>query len=92
MFDEAKLNELEAALQPLVDAAPHHPCLPRLFAAVKALRGPRNHTGNGKESPATLRALEAIAAGTPAAQAARENGLAASTVFRALKRRRESST
>lgn len=90
-----EVDELKAALQPLVDASLKHPdlrgFLPRISAAVEALEArpaQSNRSGNGVESEATRRALAAIDGGMPAAQAAREQGLAASTVFRALKRRR----
>lgn len=42
-----------------------------------------------RESAALLRALERVARGEPKARAARAEGLAESTVFRAFKRRRK---
>ncbi|WP_287278664.1 hypothetical protein [Ralstonia sp.] len=93
------LDELKAALQPLVDASLRYPRLaayvPRVNQALAALEGPApepsTRGGNGVESDATLRALAEIEGGKSAARAADDNGLARSTVFRALKRRREAA-
>ncbi|EFX61510.1 hypothetical protein DAPPUDRAFT_273011 [Daphnia pulex] len=88
-----ELEELQAAMQPLIDACYRYPELQCHVRRTVDAFGAVVQTALGSPPPAprdrTAMAMAAIKKGAPVAPTAREYGLSPSTLFRAIARERE---